>query len=135
VYAEGWGTFAEELMLDRGWGGPLELLAHRKKQLENCARAIVDVRVHLIGATREEVTRIVREEALQDAQLADNMWRRTLISAPQIVTYHLGYRQIEELYRKARARPGFDLKRFSDALMKRGAVPVRHYAGLARDSN
>jgi hypothetical protein len=128
VYAEGWGTFAEEIMLDHGWGGPLELLAHRKKQLENCARAIVDVRVHLLGASREEVTRIVQEEALQDPQLAANMWRRTLISPPQIVTYHLGYRQIEGLYRSALARPGFEIKQFSDQLMRKGAIPLRHYS-------
>ncbi len=43
VYVEGWGTFSERLMLDLGWGGPLDRLAHLKKQMENIARAIVDV--------------------------------------------------------------------------------------------
>ncbi|MCH7728848.1 MAG: hypothetical protein IH991_20535, partial [Planctomycetes bacterium] len=28
VYIEGWGTFCERLMLDLGWGGPLDRLAH-----------------------------------------------------------------------------------------------------------
>jgi len=39
VYTEGWGTFVEGLMLDQGWGGPNERLAHLKKALENCAAA------------------------------------------------------------------------------------------------
>ncbi len=127
VYAEGWGTFAERLMLDQGWGGPAERIAHWKKQLENCARAIVDIRVHALGASREDVDRIVRDEALQDPQLAANLWRRTLTTSPQLVTYHLGYRQIDALYREAKTKAGFDVKAFSDLLMSRGAIPLRHY--------
>src|SRR4029077_54256 len=49
VYVEGWGTFCERLMLDEGWGGPLDRLAHLKKQMENIARTIVDIRVHTRG--------------------------------------------------------------------------------------
>ena len=127
VYAEGWGTFAERLMLDQGWGGPAERVAHLKKQLENCARAIVDIRVHTSGISRDEVIRFVRDEALQDPQLAENLWQRMLTSAPQIVTYHLGYRQIDELYQRARARPGFSVRAFTDHLMAEGAIPLRHY--------
>ena len=81
VYAEGWGTFSERLMLDQGWGGAPERIAHFKKQLENCARAIVDVRAHTAGMSREEVVRFVEDEALQDPQLAANLWQRTLTSA------------------------------------------------------
>src|SRR6185369_13808676 len=124
VYAEGWGTFVERLMLDQGWGGPAERIAHLKKQLENCARAIVDVRVQALGLSREEVMRFVRDEALQDPQLAANLWQRTMTSAPQLVTYHLGYRQIDALYRAARERPGFTLREFSDGMVRLGAVPV-----------
>ncbi len=127
VYAEGWGTFVERVMLDQGWGGPRERLAHLKKQLENCARAIVDIRVHTSEVSKEQIARFVREEALQDPQLAANLWQRTLTSAPQIVTYHLGYRQIDALYQAARSRPGFRLRRFTDGLMRLGAVPLRHY--------
>lgn len=57
VYVEGLGTFCERLMLDLGWGEPLSRLAHLKKQLENIARTIVDIRVHARGMTREEVRR------------------------------------------------------------------------------
>ena len=126
VFAEGWGTFSERLMLDHGWGGPPERLAHLKKALENCARAIVDIRVHTMDATRAEVDRIVREEALQDPQLAENLWQRTMTSAPQLVTYHLGSRRFQALYEAARKRDGqrFRLREFTDSLMRAGAFPV-----------
>jgi len=129
VSVEGWGTFCERLMLDLGWGGPLDRLAHLKKQMENIARTIVDIRVHTHGMTRDEVLRYVKEEALQDDQFASNMWARSITTAPQITFYYLGYRQIHELYDDVKkARGGaFDLRTFMDGLMEMGPVPVARY--------
>ena len=129
VYAEGWGTFCEALMLAQGWGGPLERLAHYKKQLENCTRAIVDIRVHTTNVSRAEIARFVRDEGLQDEQLGGNLWFRTLTSAPQIVTYHIGYGEISALYREARAHDGdkFNLRAFNDRLLSHGAIPLHYF--------
>ena len=129
VYIEGWGTFSERLMLDEGWGGSLDRLAHLKKQLENIARTIVDIRVHTQNMSREEVVRFVQEEALQDAQFAENMWWRALTSAPQLTSYHLGYRQVHDLYEDVRSFEAerFELKVFMDGMMDLGPVPVRYY--------
>jgi flagellar biosynthesis regulator FlaF len=102
VYVEGWGTFCERLLLDQGWGGALPRLAHLKKQLENIARTIVDIRVHTGNMSREEMVRFVKEEALQGDQLANNMWTRTLTSSPQITTYYLGYAKVTEVYNAVR---------------------------------
>ena len=129
VYTEGWGTFCERLMLDLGWGDPLDRLAHLKKQLENTARTIVDIRVHTQGMERDEVIRFVKEKALQDDQFARNMWVRSITSAPQITSYWLGYDQVMGLYEdvKAAQGDGFVLKDFMDGMMAMGPVPVRHY--------
>jgi uncharacterized protein (DUF885 family) len=129
VYVEGWGTFCERLMLDLGWGGALPRLAHLKKQLENAARLIVDVRVHARGMTREEVARFLKEDALQDEQLAANMWTRAITTAPQLTSYHLGYRQVLGLYEDVRRERGerFSLRAFMDGMLELGPVPVRHY--------
>lgn len=129
VYVEGWGTFVERLMLDRGWGGRLARLAHLKKQLENIARTIVDIRVHTTGISREEVMLFLRDEASQDEQLAANMWMRTLTSAPQLTFYYLGYEQVRGLYEEVRAARGDDfvVRQFMDGMMELGPVPVRHY--------
>lgn len=129
VYVEGWGTFCERLMLDLGWGGPLDRLAHLKKQMENISRTVVDIRVHTRDMPREEVLRYVREEALQDEQFAGNMWVRAITSSPQLTFYHLGYRQVMGLYEEVRAArgAGFDLRSFMDGMMEMGPVPVAHY--------
>lgn len=129
VYVEGWGTFCERLLLDLGWGGPLDRLAHLKKQLENISRTIVDIRVHTRGMTRGEVLRFVQEDALQDAQFAGNMWTRSILSAPQLTTYFLGYDQVWGLYEDVRAARGGDfvLKEFLDGMMELGPVAVERY--------
>jgi uncharacterized protein (DUF885 family) len=134
IYIEGWGTFCERLLLDQGWGGALPRLAHLKKQLENIARTIVDIRVHTENMSREEMVRFVNEEALQGEQLANNMWTRTLTSSPQITTYYLGYSKVTEVYDAARAAEGtkFELRRFMDGMMQLGPVRLEHYLKRAQ---
>jgi hypothetical protein len=129
VYVEGWGTFCERLLLELGWGSPLDRLAHLKKQLENVARAIVDVRVHARGMTRDEVLRFVKEEALQDEQFAANMWTRAITTSPQLLTYWLGYEEVAALYEDVRKARGeaFRTRAFVDEMMALGPVPVRRY--------
>ena len=132
VYVEGWGTFVERLMLDEGWGGPLDRLAHLKKQLENIARTVVDIRVHTTDMTRQEVLAFVRDKALQDEQFAANMWMRAITSSPQLTFYYLGYRQVRDLYEDVRRARGeeFVLREFMDGMMSMGPVPVRHYRAM-----
>ena len=129
LYVEGWGTFCERLLLDQGWGGPLERLAHLKKQLENTARTIVDIRVHTENMSRDDVVRLVKDEALQNDQFASNMWTRAITSSPQITSYYLGYRKVREAYDAARARAGdkFELQKFMDGMMELGPVRLGHY--------
>jgi uncharacterized protein (DUF885 family) len=129
VYVEGWGTFCERLMLDSGWGQPLDRLAHLKKQLENITRTIVDIRVHTGSMSREDVIRFVKEVALQDDQFARNMWTRAISTPTQITTYYLGYRQVRGLFDDVRAARGdaFRLREFMDAMMEMGPVPVARY--------
>jgi uncharacterized protein (DUF885 family) len=129
VTAEGWGTFCERLLLDLGWGGPLDRMAHYKKQLENVARAIVDIRVHTKGVERDEVLRFVREEALQQEQFARNMWMRSISTPTQITTYWLGERELRALYEDYQVFRGkeFRLRDFMDRVMAMGPVPVLRY--------
>jgi uncharacterized protein (DUF885 family) len=129
IYVEGWGTFCERTLLDQGWGGPLERLAHLKKQLENIARTVVDIRVHTENMSRDEVVRFVKDEALQNDQFASNMWTRAITSSPQITTYYLGYRKVRAAQEAARAAAGdhFELRKFMDGMMELGPINLDHY--------
>jgi len=141
LYVEGWGTFCERTLLDQGWGGPLERLAHLKKQLENIARTIVDIRVHSENMSRDEVVRFVKDEALQNDQFASNMWTRAITSSPQITTYYLGYGKVRKAQDAARVAAGdhFELRKFMDGMMELGPVSIDHYidrlSGKSGDAN
>lgn len=128
VYTEGWGSFSERLMLDLGWGGPPERLAHYKKQLENIARLIADISVHTQGWDRDRLSRFLSEDALLDAQFASNMWQRAVLSSPQLTTYHLGYRDIHAIWLDWRQQyPTQAMSQFVDGMLSLGAVPVMAY--------
>ena len=128
VYTEGWGSFSERLMLDLGWGGPPERLAHYKKQLENIARLIADISVHTQGWDRDRLSRFLSEDALLDAQFANNMWQRAVLTSPQLTTYHLGYRDIHAIWLDWRQQyPTLALSQFVDGMLSLGAVPVIEY--------
>ncbi len=129
VYVEGWGTFSERLLLDQGWGGPLDRLAHLKKQLENIARTIVDIRVNTQNMSENQVLSFVKDEALQDDQFAANMWERAITTSPQLTFYYLGDREVQGLFDEVRSVRGaaFDVRTFLDGMMEMGPVPVRHY--------
>ena len=131
VTIEGWGTFAERIMLDAGWGDDLAYAAHLKKRMENTARTIVDIRVHTQGMEEEDVERFVIEEALQEEQFARNMRRRTLTTSPQLVTYHLGSREIERVYSEFQGRfPEAPVRAFTDGMMAAGPVPLDRLVDL-----
>lgn len=128
VYSEGWGSFSERLMLDLGWGGPHERLAHYKKQMENIARLIADIVVHTENWNEAQLARFLTDEALLDSQFAGNMWRRAMLSSPQLTTYHLGYRDIHAIWLDwRRVYPDRPLREFVDGMLALGAIPVREY--------
>lgn len=131
VYSEGWGSFSERLMLDLGWGGPQERLAHYKKQLENIARLIADIVVHSEGWDEVRLAQFLTDEALLDAQFASNMWRRAMLTSPQLTTYHQGYRDIHAIWLDwRRLHPDRPLREFTDGMLALGAVPVREYRAV-----
>ncbi len=126
VMTEGWGSYSEIVMLDAGWGGPLDRLAHLKKQLENIARTIVDIRVHTEDMSRDEVLEFVQTEALQDQHFAANMWSRAISSAPQITSYWLGQQKVQRIDEAARVELGdaYRTKHFVDAMVAEGSIPL-----------
>jgi uncharacterized protein (DUF885 family) len=124
AYTEGWGSFVEEVMLDRGWAdnAPLTRLAHLRKRLENATRAHVSVQVHTGGWGRDEVLTFAREQGLLAPQFAENLWQRVVNSPMQITDYFVGYRRFHELFAERDAdRP---LREWVDAVLEAGPVPL-----------
>mgnify|MGYP006304171273 CR=1 FL=1 len=124
AYTEGWGSFVEEVMLDRGWAdnAPLTRLAHLRKRLENATRAHVSVQVHTQDWGREDVLNFAVEEGLLAPQFAENLWQRVVNSPLQITNYFVGYRRFVELF--GERDPERPLRDWVDAVLAAGPVPL-----------
>ena len=133
IYVEGWGTFSEELMLNRGWGGrdKLTRLAHLRKRLENATRAYVSVMVHHEDWGKEQLIDFATKRGLLAPQFATNLWNRVMNNPLQITSYFLGFHQFRKLWQQEERRLGnkFNIRNFVDGILQAGPIPIDALGG------
>jgi hypothetical protein len=124
VNVEGWALYAESeirpyLPLD----GQFALLQSR---LMRAARAILDPGLQRGEITREEATRILREEVgLSEAMALQEVQRYTFRSPGQATAYFLGYNRLIELRAEVERLlgPKFDRMKYHDFILSQGLLP------------
>jgi len=124
VNVEGWGLYAEAevkpyLPLD----GQLAALQSR---LARAARAILDPGLQSGKITREEATRILREEVgLSEGMALQEVQRYTFRSPGQATAYFCGYTRLMELRAETERvlGPKFDRRKYHDFLLAQGVLP------------
>lgn len=134
---EGWGVYAERMMLEQGWGNqePEMWLMYDKWNLRVVTNAILDYAVHVDGMTEEQAMDLLRREAFQEQTEAVNKWRRVSLSQVQLTSYFTGYAEIYDLreQRKAELGDAFSLKDFHNRFLSYGNAPVSAIAELMRE--
>ena len=134
---EGWGVYAERMMLEEGWGGhePEMWLMYGKWNLRVVTNAILDYAVHVQGMTEDQAMDLLRREAFQEETEAASKWRRVKLSQVQLTSYFTGYAEIYDLREQRRAELGdaFDLKDFHNRFLSYGNAPVSAIAELLRE--
>ena len=105
-YAEGWAVYVTHVMLDRGFGAddPALWLAHWKYYLRAIVNAIIDVRIHTLGMTRDEAVAMMVEGAWQEDAEARGKYDRARLSSTQLSTYFIGSMGMWALELEARRR-------------------------------
>lgn len=129
AYIEGWGQYAEEVLLERGirdGSDPRMVLTFRKEELRVLANAILDVRMHVLGMSDQEAMDLMMKSTFQERTEAEGKLRRAKLSSTQLPTYYVGWEAWRALRRDAQARRGasFDLRAFHDEVLGYGAVPM-----------
>lgn len=127
AFTEGWGLYAESLGQEMGlYDTPAEKMGQLSYQMWRAARLVVDTGIHSKGWDKARAIAFMKENtALTDANIEAEVNR--YISWPaQALGYMLGNIRIGELRRKAEAELGakFDLRRFHDAVLLQGSVPL-----------
>jgi uncharacterized protein (DUF885 family) len=123
--AEGWAHYAEQMMVDQGFGGgdPKYRIAQLQEALLRDCRYVVGIKLHTQGMTVEEGARVFVEKGFQEPANAYEEARRGAYN-PTYLYYTLGKLMIGELSNEYRAKTGASLKGFHDAFVAQGGLPI-----------
>ena len=126
--AEGWAHYAEQMMVEEGFGNrdPKLKLAQLSEALLRDCRYVVGIKLHTQGMTVPDGAKVFVENGFQEPANAYEEARRGAYN-PTYLYYTLGKLQVYKLredYRKAKGT-AFNLGRFHADFVKQGAIPIK----------
>jgi uncharacterized protein (DUF885 family) len=126
TFVEGWAHYAEEMMIEAGFGrkDPYNRLGQLQESRIRLVRFIVSIRLHTEDLSVEQGVRLFRERAyLEDATARREAERGTF--DPTYLVYSVGKLMLQKLRNDVEAKEGdrFSLRNFHDALLKQGNAP------------
>jgi uncharacterized protein (DUF885 family) len=127
-FVEGWAVYAEEIMVEHGYGGLPVRAQQLKMQLRMTINALLDQLVHCEDLSEEEGMKLMQERGFQEEGEAAGKWRRALLSSTQLSTYFVGYAEVSAI---GRARPeSTSMRDWHDAMLAQGSPSPRHLRSL-----
>jgi uncharacterized protein (DUF885 family) len=123
-FIEGWAVYAEEMMVDAGFGGLPVRLQQLKMQLRCVINALLDQLLHCDDVSEGEAMALMTQRGFQEEGEAVGKWRRALLTSTQLSTYFVGYTEVAAI---AAARPsGVGLGEWHDRMLAHGSPSPRH---------
>jgi uncharacterized protein (DUF885 family) len=127
AFVEGWGLYTERLSEEMGLlSGEMDRFGVLSFDAWRACRLVVDTGMHALGWSRQRaIDFMVEHTALGENNIANEVDRYISYSG-QALAYKLGQLEILRLRDEARARQGdrFDIRRFHDAVLDGGALPL-----------
>jgi len=127
AYGEGWATYAESLGPELGlFQDPFSLFGHLNEEMFRAARLVVDTGIHSLGWTRQQAIDYLNTHTANPPADNEAEVDRYIARPAQALGYKIGQLRILALRTQARAALGklFDPRRFHDALLGGGALPL-----------
>jgi uncharacterized protein (DUF885 family) len=131
-FVEGWATYAEQLMVERGYGGPEVKMQQLKMRLRLIINAILDQKIQTAGMSEQEAMDLMMNEGFQEEGEAAGKWRRACLSSTQLSTYYVGNVEINDIRQAYEAKHGpiSDFKAFHDKLLSFGSPAPKYVKEL-----
>jgi len=133
-FIEGWGVYAEQMMISEGYldHDPLMKLINLKWYLRVITNAIIDSAIHVDGMSRDAAMDLMIEGGFQEEREAAGKWVRAQLSSAQLSTYFVGYQEHIELRAAVQEAWGdeFTLRRYHDQALSYGSPPVKYVRAL-----
>jgi uncharacterized protein (DUF885 family) len=128
VFIEGWAVYAEQIMVEAGFGGPAVRMQQLKMQLRMTINALLDQLIHCEGLAEADAMDLMIERGFQERGEAAGKWRRALLTSTQLSTYFVGYTEVAAI---GAARPaGTSPLEWHDAMLAQGSPSPRHLRTL-----
>jgi uncharacterized protein (DUF885 family) len=128
AYVEGWAEYVAQVMMDEGFmnGSPEFRLVMRKIRLRVIANAILDIKMHTLDMSDREALELMTKDSFQTQAEAEGKLLRVKLSSTQLPTYYVGIREWFTLRKNYQAAAGanFNLRKFHDAALDEGPLPV-----------
>jgi len=138
-FVEGWGVYAEQMMIETGYQDhdPLQKLITLKWYLRGITNAIIDSAIHVDGMTQDAAMKLMVEGGFQEEREAAGKWVRAQLTSAQLSTYFVGYQEHREMRAAVAKRWGddFTLRRYHDQALSYGSPPVRFVRALMLDED
>jgi Bacterial protein of unknown function (DUF885) len=124
--AEGWASYATDVMNEAGFLTPLEAYAEHHAHARAAARAIVDVKLHSGAMPFDAAVRFYQEKTSMGEKAARSEAAKNSMFPGAAVIYFVGSGLIHELRRELQQREGdrFRLRDFHDRFLAHGSIPV-----------
>lgn len=128
AYAEGWALYAEQLADEMGLyeNDPLGKLGYLHDAIFRGVRLVVDSGMHSKKWSREQAIKYMVDTVGDKDSAATTEIERYCVWPGQACGYMLGKIEILRLREEAKSKLGskFDLRKFHDAILKPGAMPL-----------
>jgi len=127
AFVEGWGLYSERLGIEMGlYDTPARDMGRLSYEMWRATRLVVDTGMHAKGWSKSRATAFMTDNSALSAANIEAEVNRYIANPGQALAYKLGELKIRELRARAQSAlgTGFDLRRFHDAVLGQGAVPL-----------
>ncbi|MBX3169731.1 MAG: DUF885 domain-containing protein [Candidatus Eremiobacteraeota bacterium] len=133
TFVEGWATYAEQLMVSQGYGGPAVHMQQLKMRLRLILNALLDQKVHAGQLSEEEAVRWLMRAGFQEEGEATAKWRRACLTSAQLSTYYVGNCEVNDLVAAYRAaHPDESWQSVHDHILAFGSPAPRYIVRLLK---
>jgi uncharacterized protein (DUF885 family) len=127
AFVEGWGLYSEYVGEEMGiYDTPEKMMGRLSYEMWRACRLVVDTGMHAKGWSKAQAIAFMTDNSALSAANIEAEVNRYISWPGQALGYKIGEIKIRELRAKAEAGLGtkFDIRRFHDAVLLQGAVPL-----------
>jgi len=126
-FVEGWATYSEQLMAEKGYGGPEVHMQQLKMRLRMIINSIIDQKIHTAGMTEQEAMDLMMSEGFQEEGESAGKWRRACMTSTQLSTYYVGNIEVNDIRKAYEAKHGAgNMQEMHDKMISFGSPPPKY---------